>query len=136
MNRAAGIRKHGFRRWYERQLIESHAYLVTCFLCMVLIAACAEMFSLRGPGLEQLELLTLLAAGLFVCVASWHRYHVLMVRAELTGEQSTCENCRTYGRFSVLKPPAAAGSPAHAAAQIDSALTVHCKVCGHEWLIE
>ena len=35
MSPADGIRKLGFRRWYERQLIESHAYFLTCFLCMI-----------------------------------------------------------------------------------------------------
>jgi hypothetical protein len=39
---ADDIRKLGFRRWYERQLLESHACLVTCFLCTILLAVCLE----------------------------------------------------------------------------------------------
>ena len=66
MNRADGIHKFGFRRWYERQLIESHAYLVTCFLSMILVAACIEIFSFRGSVSEQLMLLVLLMAGAFI----------------------------------------------------------------------
>ena len=33
MDPTASIRKLGFRKWYERELIESHAALVTCLLC-------------------------------------------------------------------------------------------------------
>ena len=32
MELADDIRKRGFKKWYERQLIASHAYLATCFL--------------------------------------------------------------------------------------------------------
>ena len=32
MTPADGIRRLGFHRWYERQLIESHVYLVTGLL--------------------------------------------------------------------------------------------------------
>ena len=141
MNRADGIHKFGFRRWYERQLIEGHAYLVTCLLCMILVGTCVEILGLRGPFSEQLTLIALLATGASVCFASWRRYQALMVRAECTGEQSTCSACRTYGRFKVLEP-----APTQPAAftpkllwsgdESDPRLKVHCRVCGHEWLIE
>jgi hypothetical protein len=36
---ALGIRKLGFERWFERQLIESHVYFVTSFLCLILVLA-------------------------------------------------------------------------------------------------
>ena len=36
------IRKLGFRRWYERLLIEAHAWLVSCFLALVLAVALFE----------------------------------------------------------------------------------------------
>ena len=73
--------------------------------------------------------------------ASWRRYHVLMVRAECTGEQSTCKACRTYGRFKVMEPaPTRTASFTRkllwASDESDAQLKVHCRVCGHEWLIE
>ena len=141
MNRAEGIRKLGFRRWYERQLIEGHAYLVTCFLCVILVAACAKTFSFRAAGWEPLIMLALLMAGGFVCIASWRRYHLVIVRAEFTGEQSTCGECKTYGRFRVTEP--APGVPGtynrdfdRGTDQTDSRLKVCCRQCGHEWMIE
>jgi hypothetical protein len=35
MKLAEGIRRHGFRKWYERELLQSHAHLVLCFLCVI-----------------------------------------------------------------------------------------------------
>ncbi len=137
MSRADGIRKLGFRRWYERQLIEGHAYLVTCFLSMILIAACVETFSLRAPGWQPLIVLAALIAGGLVCAASWRRYHVVLVRAEHTGEQSTCSQCHTYGRFQVIEP--APGDHTRNDFQSDDpdpTLRVCCRKCGHSWTID
>ena len=39
MELSKGIRKIGFRRWYERQLIESHLYFVSSFLCLIAVMA-------------------------------------------------------------------------------------------------
>ena len=58
---ADAIRKLGFKKWYERQLIESHVYLVTCFLCLILVVAVLEGFSFRAPGLQPLVTLALCA---------------------------------------------------------------------------
>lgn len=49
MELAEGIRKIGFARWYERQLMEAHLYLVTAFLCLILLTACASRDSVRAP---------------------------------------------------------------------------------------
>ena len=40
------IQRHGFRRWYERQLIESHAYLALGFVALL------WMILLLGQGLD------------------------------------------------------------------------------------
>jgi hypothetical protein len=141
MNRAEGIRKYGFRRWYERQLIEGHAYLVTCFLCMIVIAACAESFNPRAADARALLMIALLIAGFVVGVWAWRRYLAVLTRAEQAGEQSTCAVCATYGRFEVIEPP-----PSHAAKFFLSAdfdaehaavrLRVRCRKCGNEWMVE
>ena len=44
---AASIRRIGFRKWYERELIKSHAALVTSFMCAVLVAFITA--SVPGP---------------------------------------------------------------------------------------
>ena len=138
MSRADGIRKLGFRRWYERRLIEGHAYLVTCFLAMILVAASVETFSLRAPGWQPLIMLALLIGGGLVCAASWRRYHVVLVQAERTGEQSTCSQCHTYGRFQVLEPAPRDETrrQAYRPEDPEPTLKVRCRNCGHSWTID
>jgi hypothetical protein len=53
MTSAEGISKHGFRGWYERQLIEGHVYFVTWFLSLILVVACPELIDWRQPLREQ-----------------------------------------------------------------------------------
>lgn len=123
MEPAAGISKLGFARWYERQLIEGHAWLVTCFLCMVAIAACAESMSIRGPRLQTLAYAAAVAGAGLLGVYAWKRYlHILSV-AEHIGERATCAACRTYAKFKLLASDA-------------TSLSVRCRKCAHEWRIE
>src|SRR5687768_12668239 len=97
MTPAQGIAKLGFRRWYERQLIEGHVYFVTCFLSLIVFAASLEQFDMRGPVGQQIWLATLIAGSAFVCFKSLRWYNFLLVRAEVLGEQSNCGRCSAYG---------------------------------------
>ena len=116
MEPADSIARLGFRKWYERQLIEGHAWFVTCFLCMVAIAAVLEELSFRGPLPRLLAFGGLVfAAGLVGCYA-WLRYQRIMTEAERLGDQATCAACGTYGRFAML-----------------SASSVRCRKCANEW---
>jgi hypothetical protein len=133
MSPSDGIRKLGFRRWYERQLIESHAYFVTCFLCLIVVVASLEGFSFRGDSVKPLiTLMTVFAAGA-VGVGALKRYKSLLDRAEHIAEHCTCERCATYGRLLVL----GANKDLTPAAQSNSPwMRVQCRKCGHQWLIE
>ena len=42
MQLAQGIRRHGFRKWYERTLLASHAHLVLAVLCLLGLFAAYE----------------------------------------------------------------------------------------------
>ena len=118
MEPAASIERLGFKRWYERQLIESHAWLVSCILCGLAIAATLEV-----TGFRLTSFVGFLALG-FVYVAGllcWHslkRYRAIMGQAERLSEQSTCKTCRSYAAFSII-----ARHP----------LSVRCQKCAHEW---
>jgi len=116
MTPVEGIGKLGFRRWYERQLIEGHAWLVTCVLCLLAIFAVLEELTFRGP-LPQV-----LAYGAFAFLAgvlaiySLQKYRAIMEQAERYGEHSTCARCGAYGRFTLL-----AGA------------SVECRKCANRW---
>jgi len=118
---ARAIDRMGFRRWYERQLIEGHVWLVTALLCAFTVAACLEMVEFRELGVVILTGGAIFAAGLI----SWHgvrRYMILMGLAEHVASQTTCPQCRTYARFKVL--------------DTSSRMRVCCRKCGQEWTID
>jgi hypothetical protein len=61
---AARIRKQGFQRWYERQLIEAHASLVTAFLCVIVVAVCVDQFRWREGGFKPLMMMALVVRNM------------------------------------------------------------------------
>jgi hypothetical protein len=130
------IRERGFRKWYERQLVESHLYLITCFLCMVLVAACAEELSFRAPGLKPVLLLGCIGGGGLLGLLSWKRYKAIMSVAEHYGDHSTCAACGAYARFEIVDwgdPAPAARTPEGGASGAGTWLKVRCRKCGHDW---
>ena len=138
MELAEGIRKIGFRRWYERQLMESHFYLLSCFLCLVMVLACLEGFSLRAPGWEPLLRLSAMFAGGAVCIWALVRYRATLEIAMHAAERSICGKCAAYGLLDVapaglLAPRERAGKEAGLR---PPTLAVRCRKCGHEWMIE
>lgn len=132
MELADDIRKRGFKKWYERQLIESHAYLVTCFLCMILVAAMLEELNFRAPGLKLFVTLGWITGGGLVGLFSWLRYRAIMVAAERLGYRSTCEQCHAYAKFDVVE---SGGSPATPESEAEPWLRVRCRKCGHAWMM-
>jgi hypothetical protein len=135
MTPAEGIAKLGFRRWYERQLIEGHVYFVTCFLSMIMVAVCLEQIDWRQP-LRELLLLVYIGGGVFLCLMSMRRYSFLLARAECLARQSTCAHCLTYGVLQVLAAGAVFEEPKPRSPADNAWLRVRCKKCGHEWRIE
>lgn len=123
MDPALGIGKLGFKRWYERQLIEGHAWLITCVLCLLAVAACLEELSFRGPLSQALALGAFVFAAGAVAVYGWDRYRTIMVTAERVAERSTCESCRAYAAFRLIGTEG-------------GAMRVRCRKCAHEWRID
>ena len=136
MDLVDGIRKRGFRKWYERQLVESHLYLVTCFLCMILVAACAEQLDFRAPG--AVVMIALVIGGGALGLFAWQRYKAIMTVAEGYGDRSTCAQCNAYAKFEVLDwgdPPPVARSGTAATSAIGPWLKVRCRKCGNLWTL-
>ena len=118
---AASIRKLGFRRWHERQLIEAHASLVTAFLCVIVIAVCLDQLHWRDAGFKPLLMLALIVAGVALCFKTVTFYFKMLFRAEHFAQQAQCGDCKTYGVIEVLASPG------------EDTLQVRCKKCSHEW---
>lgn len=120
---ADGVRRVGFRKWYERELLASHAHMVLAVLAV--IAMLGSLEAMRGvPYSEQfMNLVFLLASGV---IGYWalRRYLFLLMRAEVVANQASCEDCGEYGRFTIVD------------AHDDPLQTrVCCMKCAHKWTI-
>lgn len=126
MKLSDGIRKHGFRKWYERELLQSHAHLALTFLCVVGVFAAFEAAASFTTLADRLTDAAALAICAVVGVWSMRRYLFLLTHAEAVAHQADCPACETYARFKMV---AAHGDDG---ARID----VRCSRCAHEWTIE
>jgi len=134
----SSIRRLGFRKWYERQLIDCHLALVTCFLSGIAIVALLESVNLLDFGWRPAMTLCFVFAAIVLGWYSFRRYITVLERAELYGQRSTCPNpnCLVYGRFEILatgmdEPPSRVGE---AVAPLQAAwLRVQCRKCGTSW---
>lgn len=124
MKLAEGIRKHGFRKWYERELLQSHAHMVLTFLCVIGLFAAFEAAS-KFRTLQD-QLIDLTAAFLCAAIGLWalRRYLRLLTHAEAVANQADCPSCGTYGRLDVVEADAT-GEEVH----------VRCRKCNHGWRI-
>jgi hypothetical protein len=138
MDIVEGIRKLGFRRWYERRLIEAHAYLVTGFLALILAVAFLELRGETPTGGERMAYLLGAVASLAGGIVAWLRYHRMLALVEWAGEQATCPACGEYGRIRLLaaSPHAPAGDPDSELAGEIPLLRVSCRACNNEWEID
>lgn len=127
MSVATRIRKLGFRRWHERQLIEAHASLVTAFLTVIMVAVCLDQFRWRDGGVKPLIMLALIIAGMVLCFKTVTFYFRVLFRAEHFAQQAQCGACKTWGAVEVTQ------CAAENAAAEEEWLKVRCKKCGHEW---
>ena len=125
MRLAEGIRRHGFRKWYERELLQSHGHLALTFLCMVGVFGALE--SARGVATWVERIDDMGAAALCIGVGVWalRRYLFLLGHAELVASQAHCAQCSTYGRLELIESD---GSGEH--------VQVRCRHCDHVWRIE
>lgn len=120
---AAAIGRLGFRRWYERELIVGHGWLVACLLCVFALLALFEDLSYRSAGLDSLiDLVTAFAAG-WIAWTTLKRYVLMLLRAQHLAERSTCKPCGAYGRYRLV-------------GATSSSMIVCCRNCGNEWTID
>lgn len=127
MSIAPRIRKLGFRRWHERQLIEAHASLVTAFLTMIAVAVCLDQFGWREGGAKPLILLALIVAGIVLCFKTVTFYFKVLFRAEHYAQQAVCEECKSWGAVEVTQ------HAADSAGADEDWLKVRCTKCSHAW---
>jgi hypothetical protein len=118
MEPADSIRRLGFARWYERRLIEAHAWFVTGVGCMIVLAACIEALDPRGSLAGLLAYVGIALAAIPTGIYGFFRYQQVLTEAERVGGQATCPSCGEYGRFRLV-----------------TAIAARCRKCEHEWYL-
>ena len=121
---AEGVRRYGFRKWYERELLSSHAHLLLTLLSSVALIGLLEAFQDASPADKLLNVLLFIASG---AIGLWalRRYLYLLTHAEAVANQANCPGCGTYARFEVMGEDRRSGQTA-----------VRCRACRQEWTIE
>jgi hypothetical protein len=116
MEPADSIARLGFARWYERRLIEGHAWFVSGFVCMIAIPACFEELSFHGSIARLLAYVVVVVAAAVIGIYGLVRYQKILTEAERLGEHATCRGCGAYARFQLISPS-----------------QVRCRKCQNEW---
>lgn len=118
---AEGIRTIGFRKWYERELLSSHAHMLLALLSTIALMATLELFQGGSIGDKLLNVVLFILSG---ALALWslRRYLYLLSHAETVADQANCPQCAEYGRLSVVEEDNRNGQ-----------LLVRCRKCSHEW---
>ena len=121
------VRKRGFRQWYERQLIEGHAYLVTGLLSLLMTAIALETIEFRASIVNSIALALVAAIGGLLAIFAWRQFTKLLSCAQALAEQAVCSECRTYDKFDVVE------SYDSSQALTGRSLVVRCRKCKHQW---
>jgi ABC-type nickel/cobalt efflux system permease component RcnA len=124
MGLADGIRKIGFRKWYERELLAAHAHLALLLMCVLGLMMALEASShVLATSLDRV--IDAVSALLCAAVGLWalRRYLKLLAHAEAIAHQADCPACKAYGRLDCT------GERAQEEVQ------VRCRGCGHRWTI-
>lgn len=124
MRLADGIRKHGYRGWYSRELTQAHLRLVLLLLCAVGLFASVELLGREASLRVHLGNAVLLLVCGVVGLWALRRYVFVLMRAEGVARQAVCPGCGTYGRLQ-LRDAVVRGDR----------VAVSCRKCAHEWQI-
>ncbi len=121
---AEGVRRFGFRKWYERELLSSHAHLLLTLLSSVALIGLLETFQGASQADKLLNVLLFIASAA-IGLWSLRRYLYLLTHAEAVANQANCPACGTYARFEVMGEDRRSGQ-----------MAVCCRACRQEWTIE
>ena len=120
---AEGVGRVGFRKWYERELLSSHAHMILAFLSTIALIASMEAFR-GGSASERIGDVVFVIVCAAVGLWSLRRYLFLLMRAEEIANQANCPSCGEYGRLTVVSDD-----------RVSDATLVCCRACGHRWRI-
>lgn len=125
---ADGIRRVGFRKWYERELLSSHAHMALALISAVAMMASFEAFQGASTG-EKFMNTGFVLVSAAIALWSMRRYFYLLMHAEEMANQANCPQCQAYGQLQLQDPQ----DRRHPDRQL---VPVCCKRCGFRWNLE
>jgi hypothetical protein len=129
------IGKLGFQKWYEKQLRESHLWLVAAFVCLILLTIGFELFSTRERILTVLLKALMVVGGIAIAWFAFRNYSRSIRLARSVGEIAICPHCG-YPSFSIVRKevPGVNNMPTRIAHDLNQdGLLVSCRRCHHKW---
>jgi hypothetical protein len=124
MSAVQTIRCLGFRKWYEHELLQSHAHLVLLLLATIALLAAVDAYSVQLAGIEQLKVLGCAAVSAVIGIWALRQYLYRLNHAQFVADQAVCRRCDTYAKWDLLEERSAG-----------TYLRVCCRRCGHRWEI-
>ena len=120
---AESVKRIGFRKWYERELLSSHAHMLLAFLCVIALMASMEAFHGGSVGDKLADVAFIIVSG---GIGLWalRRYLYLLMHAEDVANQANCPQCTVYGSLTLVEEDRRNGQA-----------LVCCKKCSHRWTI-
>lgn len=125
---ADGIRRVGFRKWYERELLSSHAHMALALISAVAMMASFEAYRDASTGEKLLNTAFVLVSAA-IALWSMRRYLYLLMHAEEMANQANCPQCEAYGLLTLQDPQDRRES-------VQRLVPVCCKRCGFRWNLE
>jgi hypothetical protein len=125
----------GFQKWYERQLRESHVWLVAAFVCLILLTIAFELFSSPERIVTVLVTVVMIVCGVSIAWFAFKKYSRSIGLARSVGEIAVCPPCG-YPSFSVVRKeiPGVNNMPTRIAHDLNrDGLLVSCRRCHHKW---
>lgn len=129
------IGKLGFQKWYERQLRESHIWLVAAFVCLILLTIGFELLSFRERIVTALVTVVMIVSGLSISWLAFKKYSRSIRLARAVGDLVRCPPCGNPS-FSVVRReiPGVNNMPTRIAHDLNrDGLLVSCRRCHLKW---
>jgi len=121
---AQKIRRVGFRKWYEGELLRSHAHLVLLLLSALGLFGAAEVYGLQASLPSRLQAVACAIVSAAIGIWALRRYLYLLNHAEFVADQAVCRQCDSYAKWDLVDEDPGG-----------QRMRVCCRKCGTRWHI-
>ena len=125
---ADGIQRVGFRKWYERELLSSHAHMALALISAVAMMLSFEAFRGASTG-EKLMNTAFVLVSAAIALWAMRRYLYLLMHAEEMANQANCAQCQAYGLLKLQEVD-------DRRLEAQRLVPVCCKRCGFRWNLQ